>query len=58
MARVETAEWGQGLQDLRVASVGSPRRRTRERFQALSLVCPAETEAGKKAETNCGNCRW
>jgi hypothetical protein len=38
MVRVDVAKWGQGIEDLRTASLSAPHRRTRERFQALYLI--------------------
>src|SRR3954454_18008964 len=38
MVRVEMAKWGKALEDLRRASVETPHRRSRERFQALYLI--------------------
>jgi hypothetical protein len=45
MVRVDMAKWGQGLEGLRVASVESPHRRTRERFQALYLIASGRFNA-------------
>lgn len=45
MVRVDMARWGQSLEDLRVASVESPHRRTRERFQALYLIASGRFNA-------------
>jgi hypothetical protein len=33
MVRVDMAKWGQGLEELRQASLQAPHRRTRERFK-------------------------
>jgi hypothetical protein len=38
MVRVDTAKWGQAVDDLRAAAAGAPHRRTRERFLALYVV--------------------
>src|SRR4051794_29471338 len=48
MIRVEMAKWGQTLDDLRLASVRAPHRRTRERFLALYLIA-----AGRVNATTC-----
>ena len=45
MIRVEMAKWGQTLDDLRLASVYAPHRRTRERFQALYLIASGRFNA-------------
>src|SRR4051812_6230902 len=45
MVRVEMAKWGQTLDDLRLASVRAPHRRTRERFQALYLIASGRFNA-------------
>ena len=45
MIRVETAKWGQTLDDLRLASVREAHRRTRERFQALYLIASGRFNA-------------
>ena len=45
MVRVEMAKWGQGLEDLRVASVESPHQRSRERFHALYLIASGRFNA-------------
>jgi Helix-turn-helix domain len=45
MIRVEMAKWGQTLDDLRLAAVGAPHRRTRERFQALYLIASGRFNA-------------
>jgi len=45
MILVEMAKWGQTLNDLRLASVGAPHRRTRERFQALYLIASGRFNA-------------
>ena len=45
MIRVEMAQWGQTLDDLRRASVHAPHRRTRERFQALYLIASGRFNA-------------
>src|SRR5215831_1415864 len=42
MLRVDTAKWGQSLEDLRQASLSAPHRRTRERFQALYLLASGQ----------------
>ena len=45
MIRVEVAKWGQTLDDLRLAAVHAPHRRTRERFQALYLIASGRFNA-------------
>src|SRR3954454_15246864 len=45
MVRVEIAKWGQALEDLRRASVETPHRRSRERFQALYLIASGRFNA-------------
>src|SRR4051794_18346162 len=45
MIRVEMARWGQALEDLRRASVETPHRRSRERFQALYLIASGRFNA-------------
>jgi hypothetical protein len=45
MVRVEVTKWGQTLEDLRRASVESPHRRSRERFQALYLIASGRFNA-------------
>ena len=45
MVRVEMAKWGQGLDDLRAASLDAPHRRTRERFLALYLIASGRFNA-------------
>jgi hypothetical protein len=45
MIRVEIAKWGQALEDLRRASVETPHRRSRERFQALYLIASGQFNA-------------
>lgn len=45
MIRVEMAEWGQTLDDLRLASVHATHRRTRERFLALYLIASGRFNA-------------
>jgi hypothetical protein len=45
MIRVEVAKWGQTLDNLRLASVHAPHRRTRERFQALYLIASGQFSA-------------
>ena len=45
MVRVEMAKWGQALEDLRRASVETPHRRSRERFQALYLIASGRFNA-------------
>ena len=45
MVRVEMAEWGQTLEDLRLASVHAAHRRSRERFQALYLIASGRYNA-------------
>ena len=45
MIRVEMAKWGQTLDDLRRASVHTPHRRSRERFQALYLIASGRFNA-------------
>jgi len=45
MLRVDTAKWGQNLEDLRQASLTAPHRRTRERFQALYLIASGQFNA-------------
>ena len=61
MIRVEMAKWGQTLDDLRLASVDAPHRRTRERFQALYLIASGRFNAttcaahvGRRDETVLG----
>src|SRR3954447_4686227 len=39
------AKWGQALEDLRRASVETPHRRSRERFQALYLIASGRFNA-------------
>ena len=50
MVRVELAKWGQNLEDLRRASLHAPHPRTRERFQALSLIASGQFNATTCAE--------
>src|SRR6478672_11346191 len=45
MVHVEIAKWGQTLEDLRRASVDTPHRRSRERFQALYLIASGRFNA-------------
>ena len=45
MVHVEIAKWGQTLEDLRRASVDTPHRRSRERFQALHLIASGRFNA-------------
>ena len=45
MLRVDTVKWGQGLEELRQASLAAPHRRTRERFQALYLIASGQFNA-------------
>ena len=45
MVRVEMVKWGQALEDLRRASVETPHRRSRERFQALYLIASGRFNA-------------
>ena len=45
MVRVEMAKWGQTLEDLRLASVHAAHRRSRERFQASSLIASGRFNA-------------
>src|SRR3954469_5268849 len=45
MIHVEMAKWGQALEDLRRASVETPHRRSRERFQALYLIASGRFNA-------------
>jgi hypothetical protein len=45
MVRVDVARWGQSVEDLRVASLAAPHRRTRERFQALYLIASGQFNA-------------
>ena len=45
MVRVDLARWGQGVEDLRAASLTAPHRRTRERFQALYLIASGRFNA-------------
>lgn len=45
MVRVDLARWGQGVEDLRAASLAAPHRRTRERFQALYLIASGRFNA-------------
>jgi Helix-turn-helix domain len=45
MVRVEISQWGQTLEDLRLASVQAAHRRSRERFQALYLIASGQFSA-------------
>jgi transposase len=45
MVRVEMTQWGQTLEDLRLASVHAAHRRSRERFQALYLIASGRFNA-------------
>ena len=45
MVRVEMSKWGQDLEDLRRASLETPHRRSRERFQALYLIASGQFNA-------------
>jgi transposase len=45
MLRVEFAQWGQSLEDLRRASLAADHPRTRERFQALYLIASGQFNA-------------
>ncbi len=45
MIRVETAKWGQALDDLRYASVHAAHPRSRERFLALYLIAAGHLNA-------------
>jgi hypothetical protein len=45
MVRVEMSKWGQNLEDLRRASLETPHRRSRERFQALYLIASGRFNA-------------
>jgi hypothetical protein len=45
MVRVEMSRWGQDLEDLRRASLETPHRRSRERFQALYLIASGRFNA-------------
>ena len=61
MVRVEMTKWGQGLEDLRRASVQATHRRSRERFQALYLIASGRFNAatcaahiGRRDETVLG----
>ena len=45
MVRVDLARWGQGLEDLRRASVQTTHRRRRERLQASYLIASGHFDA-------------
>jgi hypothetical protein len=45
MLRVEFAQWGQSLEDLRRTSLEADHPRTRERFQALYLIASGQFNA-------------
>ena len=45
MVRVDMARWGQGLDDLRRASLQAAHPRSRERFQALYLIASGRLNA-------------
>ena len=45
MIRVDMDKWGQTQEDLRMASLGAPHRRSRERFQALYLIASGRFNA-------------
>lgn len=45
MLQVAFAKWNQSLEDLRLASLNAPHRRTRERFQALYLIASGSFNA-------------
>lgn len=48
MIQVDLAKWDQTIEDLRVASLNAPHPRSRERFQALSLIA-----SGRHNATTC-----
>ena len=50
MVRVELDRWGQRLQDLRQTALHAAHPRTRERFQALSLIASGQCNATTCAE--------
>src|SRR5215813_8695874 len=61
MIRVEMSKWGQELEDLRRASLETPHRLSRERFQALYLIASGRfnattcaTHIGRQDETVLG----
>ena len=45
MIKVETARWGQTVEDLRQASLNQTHPRSRERFQALYLIASGQFNA-------------
>src|SRR3954447_25047406 len=45
MIKVDVEKWGQTVEDLRLASVNEPNRRSRERFQALYLIASGQFNA-------------
>jgi hypothetical protein len=45
MIQVETAKWGQTVEDLRQASLNAAHPRSRERFQALYLIASGRFNA-------------
>jgi transposase len=45
MIRVDMGKWGQTPEDLRMASLNAPHRRSRERFQALYLIASGRFNA-------------
>ena len=61
MIRVEMVQWGQTLEDLRLASLQATHPRSRERFQALYLIASGRfnattcaTHIGRQDETVLG----
>ncbi len=65
MVRVDAAKWGQTPDELRRAAVQASHPRTRERFQALSLIAAGPFNAtgraahpGRDDETAPGWVRW
>src|SRR5262245_3159281 len=45
MIKVETAKWGQAVEDLRLASLNEKHPRSRERWQALYLIASGQFNA-------------
>ena len=45
MLKVEMANWGQTVEDLRLASLNQTHPRSRERFQALYLIASGQFNA-------------
>src|SRR5215210_3978221 len=45
MIQVETAKWGQTVEDLRLAALREAHPRSRERFQALYLIASGQFNA-------------